>query len=198
MLGAILAQIFRDFAYIIEGFVRIFRDFALDFKEFAHIFRDFAQIFNKSKFWGCACNPCTPPPTPMIIGHLMFYKDGLETNTLQLCTSPENSECFFIIFVIILRSTLLLRRNKHNCYGRRVFWGLLQARGVTRGQRGVTTRARNHYGGSEWLRGTPKRSKNVTSSSIQYICFRKTSIGTWRRQTCFLPWVPSNLVTPLL
>ena len=34
-------------------------------------------------------------------------------------------------------------------------------------------------------------------SSIQYICFRKTSGSNIGRQTCFLPWAPSNVVTPL-
>ena len=34
-------------------------------------------------------------------------------------------------------------------------------------------------------------------SSIQCICFRKTSGSTWGRQTWFLPRAPSNLVTPL-
>ena len=35
-------------------------------------------------------------------------------------------------------------------------------------------------------------------SSIQCICFRKTSnFRTWGRQNCFLPRAPSNLVTPL-
>jgi len=30
------------------------------------IFRAFAQIFRNQDFWGCACNPCPPPPTPLL------------------------------------------------------------------------------------------------------------------------------------
>jgi len=35
-------------------------------------------------------------------------------------------------------------------------------------------------------------------SSIQYICFRKTSVSNMGAPTCFLPRAPSNLVTPLV
>jgi len=35
-------------------------------------------------------------------------------------------------------------------------------------------------------------------SSIQYIYSEKPQVRTWGRQNCFLPWAPSNLVTPLL
>jgi len=49
-LGAIFAQIFRDFAWM-------FRDFAQICRDFANIFRDFAQIFDKS--------PAPPPLTPL-------------------------------------------------------------------------------------------------------------------------------------
>jgi len=44
----------------------------------------------------------------------MFYQDVLETNLLQLFVHPENSEWYSIISVIILRSMLLMNRNKHN------------------------------------------------------------------------------------
>jgi len=46
------------------------------------------------------------------------------------------------------------------------------------GKRGTLSRAPNHYGCAEWLRGRPKSPNNVTStSSMQYICFQKTSIS---------------------
>ena len=59
--------------------------------------------------------------------------------------------------------------------------------------------------------GVPKSPKNVERTSVQYICFRKTSGSntvapnlllaqeTQWRQTCFLPRAPSNLdlVMPL-
>jgi len=45
-LGAIFAQIFRDFALIFKSFVRIFRDYA--------------QIFNKSKLLGMRLHPLHP------------------------------------------------------------------------------------------------------------------------------------------
>ena len=48
-----------------------------------------------------------------IIRNFMFYQDRIETNLSQLFANLENSECFSIISVIILRSTLLLNRNKH-------------------------------------------------------------------------------------
>jgi len=62
-LGAIFAQIFKDFAQTFKLFFRIFKDFAQNFKDFAQIFRDFAQIFNKSKLFGGVLAP--PPPTPL-------------------------------------------------------------------------------------------------------------------------------------
>jgi len=33
--------------------------------------------------------------------------------------------------------------------------------------------------------------------SRQYICFQRPQVRTWGRQTCFLPHVPSNLVSSL-
>jgi len=53
MLGAIFAQIFRDFTEIFGDFVWIFRDFA-------KIFRDFASVFNKSKLLGGRLHPLHP------------------------------------------------------------------------------------------------------------------------------------------
>jgi len=45
-------------------------------------------------------------------------------------------------------------------------------------------------GDPEWLRGAPK-------NPTKCICFRKTLRSNMGRQICFLPWAPSNLVTPL-
>jgi len=59
--------------------------------------------------------------------------------------------------------------------------------------RWITMGAPNHFG----LRRKVSTMLQVLSS-IQYICFlQRTQIRIWGRQTCFLPWVPSNLVTPL-
>jgi len=50
------------------------------------------------------------------------------------------------------------------------------SRGVTKGQGGAITWASNHSGGTEWLRGRHKiPTMSHLHSSIQYICFRKTS-----------------------
>jgi len=57
---------------------------------------------------------------------------------------------------------------------------------------GTIPRAPNHCGGR---RKVPTTSQVL--SSIQYICFRKTSGWNMGRQTCFLPRAPSSLVTPL-
>ena len=54
-LGAIFAQIFRDF-------VEIFSDFVWMFRDFAQIFRDFARIFNKSKLLVVLLHPLHPCP----------------------------------------------------------------------------------------------------------------------------------------
>jgi len=58
-------------------------------------------------------------------------------------------------------------------------------RSVTRGQGGAIPRAPSHYGGAKSLRGAPngcgRRRKVPTMpqvlSSMQYICFRKTSVS---------------------
>ena len=68
--------------------------------------------------------------------------------------------------------------------------------GVTRGSRGLTIpRAPNHCRGR---RKFPTMSQVL--SSMQYICFRKTSGSSMGAlgQTCFLPRLPSNLVAPLM
>jgi len=39
--------------------------------------------------------------------------------------------------------------------------------------------------------------KSQVISTIHYICSERPQVRTWGRQTCFLPWAPSNLVTPL-
>jgi len=50
------------------------------------------------------------------------------------------------------------------------------SRGVTKGQGGAITRAPNHSEGAEILRGHQKiPTMSYVHSSIQYICFRKTS-----------------------
>jgi len=78
-------------------------------------------------------------------------------------------------------------------------------RGVTRGdKRGAIPRAPCHYGGAKSLWGAPNGSgacRKVPTisqvlSSIQYICFRKTSVSNMGRQTCFLPRVPANSLRP--
>jgi len=68
------------------------------------------------------------------------------------------------------------------------------------GGKGCTiSREPNHYGGSEPTQGAPKGSSNVTSDfSIQYICFRKTSVSNMGEPTCLLTRGPSNVVTPLV
>jgi len=43
----------------------------------------------------------------------MAYQDRIETNLLQLLAQQENSEWFSIISVIVLKSLLLLNRNKN-------------------------------------------------------------------------------------
>jgi len=62
-----------------------------------------------------------------------------------------------------------------------------------RNEGGTIPRASNHCGGR---RKVPIMSQVI--SSIQHICFRNTSGSNTGRQTCFLPRVPSNLVTPLI
>jgi len=48
-----------------------------------------------------------------IVGNFMVYQDRIETNLLQLFAQQGNSEWFSIISVVILRSILLLNRNKN-------------------------------------------------------------------------------------
>jgi len=58
--------------------------------------------------------------------------------------------------------------------------------------------APNHCGWREMTAGDEKSPNNVTSTFFNTVqCFRKTSGSNMRRQTSFLPQVPSNLVTPL-
>ena len=61
--------------------------------------------------------------------------------------------------------------------------------------------ARQYIGARDVTRGARGRWKVPTMSqvlsSIHYICFRKTSASNMGQQTCFLPQVPFNLVTPL-
>ena len=74
--------------------------------------------------------------------------------------------------------------------------GGVGVRGVTRGKRGaqfpgrrITMAASNHCGER---RKVPSMSQVL--SSMQYICFRKSSGSNMGWQTCFLPQTPSNLV----
>jgi len=63
---------------------------------------------------------------------------------------------------------------------------------MAQGQRG------HNSPGAESLRGHRKiPTMSQVLSSIQCICFRKTSGSNVERQTWFLPRAPSNLVTPL-
>jgi len=63
------------------------------------------------------------------------------------------------------------------------------------GKEGTIPRAPNHYMGVEKLRGWRKISTiSQVVSSVQYICFRKTSWFEHGAPKFFLPLVPSNLV----
>ena len=64
---------------------------------------------------------------------------------------------------------------------------------------GVTIPRRpNHYGGTDSLRGAPNvPTMSQVLSSIQYICFRKTSGSNMGTPKLLLAPEPSNLVTPL-
>jgi len=75
-------------------------------------------------------------------------------------------------------------------------------RGVTRGAMGgAIPRAPNHYWGAESLRRAPKSPNNVTSAFFNTVHLLPKELrfehGGRRRQTCFLPRAPFNLVTPL-
>ena len=56
-----------------------------------------------------------------IVGNFMVYQDRIETNLWQLFAQQKNPEWFSIISVIILRSVLLLNRNKNIGNGLLVF-----------------------------------------------------------------------------
>jgi len=78
-----------------------------------------------------------------------------------------------------------------------------------RQQRSITLRYKSHQGrnGGEkgaqfpgcWVNMGRRKVLKMSQvlSSIRWICFRKSSGSNIGRQTCFLPWAPSNLVTPL-
>jgi len=75
-----------------------------------------------------------------------------------------------------------------------------------RGQKDTITRAPNHSGGAEigycgctkWLRGHQKiPTMTHVPSSIQYICFQKTSGSKMGSSTCILLRAPSNLYAPV-
>ena len=80
---------------------------------------------------------------------------------------------------------------------------LLTYRSVTRGH---NSWAPNRYGGAQSLRGRPipadgaEKPWHCHKYCLQYSTFNseKPQVRTWGRQNCFLPWAPSNLVTPLL
>jgi len=73
------------------------------------------------------------------------------------------------------------------------------------GMGGTIPRTPNHYWGAEWLRGTPKSPNNVqVLSSIQWICFRKTSgsnigapnlrhLTSWHPCQCLSCWFMRSL-----
>jgi len=64
--------------------------------------------------------------------------------------------------------------------------------------RGAIPRASNHYGRAESLQRSPKSPNNVTSTFFHSrFASDRPQVGTWGRQTCFLPRAPSNLVTSL-
>ena len=79
------------------------------------------------------------------------------------------------------------------------------SRGVTKGQGGAITRARNHSGGTEILKGhqmiagAPKNPNNVTRTFFNAIHLLPEDLRFENGgcQTCFLPRAQSNLVTPL-
>jgi len=83
------------------------------------------------------------------------------------------------------------------CCDMRVTWykncgGDCRIRGVMRwGQRGLNSL------GAESLWGAKKSQQCRKYFLQQHICFRKNSGSNMGRQTCFLPWTPSNLVTSL-
>jgi len=76
----------------------------------------------------------------------------------------------------------------------------IPSRGVTRGAGG------HNFSGAESLWGRrmtaegTKRCQNCHKYFLQYSTFASETpqVRTWGRQTCFLPWAPSNLVTPLI
>ena len=93
------------------------------------------------------------------------------------------------------------------CIGLYIFMRDRVAQGHNeKGQRGMIPRAPNYYGGAKSLweapdaRGGLRRVPTMSQvlSSIQYICFRKSSGSNMGHQTYFLPRAPSNLVTPLV
>ena len=60
MLGAIFAQIFREFVKVRRDFSRILWDFAQILWDFARILWDFARISTKSKLLGVRVHPLHP------------------------------------------------------------------------------------------------------------------------------------------
>ena len=75
-----------------------------------------SRFSTNQNFWWCACTPTSNNTAfhNIIAGNFVVYQDRLETNLLQLFGRPENSEWFSANFVVILRPTLLLNRNKHD------------------------------------------------------------------------------------
>jgi len=52
MLGAIFAQVFREFQKVLKDFSRILEDFA-------RVLWDFPGFSPKQNFWGCCCTPAS-------------------------------------------------------------------------------------------------------------------------------------------
>jgi len=52
--------------------------------------------------------------------------------------------------------------------------------------------------GRRMTTGSSKSHNNVTRTFFNTFTSKISQVGTWGRQTCFLPQTPSNLVTPLI
>ena len=84
-----------------------------------------------------------------------------------------------------------VRRTRSPSYG---------IRDVTRGEKGSTiTRSPNNCGGRQMNVGGAGKSQQCHMYILQYSKFasERSWVQTWERQTCFLPRVSFNFVTPL-
>ena len=70
---------------------------------------------------------------------------------------------------------------------------------------GCSSPAPSHYGCAKSVQGAPNgcgggdKSQQCPKYFLQYRTYatERLQFRIWGRQTCFLPWAPSNLVTPL-